>query len=249
MLSRRTRSRPRLLGLAIAAGCLGAAALVSTIVASDHQDTALVELNPRRDINDVYAFPASSAGRVVLAVTTQSPLTPAATSNALFDVNVLYQIKIDNSGDGVEDLVYQVTFRHRDGDEQQLVEVRGPVAPAKTGTVNTLVNIAPAVSGPINTVLGSASGLQVFAGPRADPFFIDLERFFRIIPDRRPATGPLSRLPEAPSASSFRNPGVNFLDGINAMAIVLEMPKSFLGAGAGGAVGVWATTSIAGESR
>ena len=31
--------------------------------ASDHQDTPEVELNPRMDINDVYAFPGSAADR------------------------------------------------------------------------------------------------------------------------------------------------------------------------------------------
>jgi hypothetical protein len=248
MSSPRVRSRPKLLAAAtaaIAVGGLGTAALVTTIVASDHQDTVLVERNPRRDINDVYVFPAATLGRVVLAVTTQSPLTPAATSTARFDTNVLHQIKIDNNGDGLEDLVYQVTFANRDGGGPQMVEVRGPVAPASTGPRNRLVSAAPAVTGPINTVLGRTEGLQVFAGPRADPFFIDLEQFFRILPDRRPAGGPLSQVPETPTATSFRNPGVNFLVGINAMTIVLEMPKSFLGAAPGGAVGVWATTSVA----
>src|SRR5262245_46853549 len=77
------------------------------LFAADHQDTPEVELNARMDINDVYAFPGSSADRIVLAVTTSSPIAGSAVS---FDPNLLYQIKVDNTGDAVEDLVFQVTF-------------------------------------------------------------------------------------------------------------------------------------------
>ena len=45
------------------------------------------------------------------------------------------------------------------------------------------------MTGPTNTVLGSASGVQLFAGIRDDPFYIDLEQFFKIIPDRAPVAG------------------------------------------------------------
>jgi hypothetical protein len=57
---------------------LAASAMVVTtagvVLASDHQDTPEVELHPRLDINDVYAFPGANPDRVVLAVTTCSPL-------------------------------------------------------------------------------------------------------------------------------------------------------------------------------
>jgi len=85
--------------------------------------------------------------------------------------------------------------------------------------------------------------MQVFAGLRGDPFFIDLEQFFRIIPDRKPATGQLSQLPETPSASSWRNPGVDFLKGISALAIVIELPVAQLTSATSKKIGVWATTS------
>jgi hypothetical protein len=110
-----------------------------------------------------------------------------------------------------------------------------------------LVGGRKTLSGPVNHVLGSADGIQLFAGPRDDPFFIDLEQFFRILPDRRPSTGPLSVLPTP--ASSFRAPGaaVDFVAGINDMAIVIELPTSMLVANPNhpGKFGVWGTTSRA----
>lgn len=218
-------------------------AFVRTTNASDHQDTPDVELSPRMDINDVYAFPGSSPDRIAIALSTSSPITPAQGATAVFDPNLLYQIKVDNSGDGIEDRVFQVTFSGT-GTSQQ-VTVRGPVAPNEVGTMNTLISSGPAVSGLLNTSLGSAAGTQVFAGLRDDPFFIDLEQFFRIIPDRRPASGPLSQIPATPSASAFRPAGqaVDFLRGFNSLAVVIELPVAQLTAGGTPRLGVWATIS------
>ena len=241
---RKPFSRAR--GWTILAGiaALGATlAVVSSSSASDHQDTPEVELSPRMDVNDVYAFPGASADRIVLAMTTSSPITPAQSSGAAFDPNLLYQLKIDNTGDGVEDKVIQITFSGS-GANQQVI-VRGPVAPAQTGTMNTLVSGGASVAGATNSNLGSATGMQVFAGIRDDPFFLDLEQFFRIVPDRKPVSGPLSQLPDQATASSFRPAGqaMDYLRGINTLAIVLEMPAAMLTDGGAKKIGVWGTIS------
>lgn len=232
----------------IAAGLLATASIATFALtrasrASDHQDTPEVELSPRMDINDVYAFPGSSPDRIALVLTTSSPITPAQGPTASFDPDLLYQLKIDNSGDGVEDRVFQVTFDGTGADQR--VTVRGPVAPVQTGPRNSLVTSGPSVTGAVNTTLGASGGTQVFAGLRDDPFFLDLEQFFRIIPDRKPATGPLSELPNTPSASAFRSAGqaVDYLRGFNTLAIVLELPTSQLTAGGGAKLGVWGTIS------
>lgn len=232
--------RTALAGLFALTG-IGGAVLVRQLPGSDHQDTPEVEFSPRMDINDVYAFPGANDDRIVLVMDTSSPLTPAQSASAVFDPELLYQIKVDNTGDAVEDLVLQITFEG-EGSAQQ-VQVRGPVQPDLTGMLTTLVDVAPAVSGPINQNLGSSSGMQVFAGVRDDPFFIDLEQFFRIVPDRKPATGPLSELPDTPMASSFRDPGIDYVAGFNTLAIVIELPESELTGGGSGRIGIWETIS------
>lgn len=219
-------------------------------LASDHQDTADVELNPSMDMTDVYAFPGTTSDRIVLILNSWALLTPAEAQPGVtsFDNDLLYQFKIDNTGDAIEDKVIQITF-HGTG-VNQTVEVRGPMAPPVIGAMdNTVSTAAPAVTGKVATVLGSATGIQVFAGPRQDPFFIDLEQFFRIIPDRKPVTGPLSQLPSTPSASGFRAPGaaVDILGGsggmpFNVMSIVIELPSSML-RGATDKIGIWGTIS------
>ena len=224
-----------------AAGAVRAmAAFAGTrLVASDHQDTPEVELNPRMDINDVFAFPGTGADRIALVMTTSSPIQG---TNASFDNNLLYQFRIDNSGDAIEDRVIQVTFNGRGAN--QTVTVRGPIAPATTGMKSTIVDDPQAVTGPVNQSLGSATGVQVFAGLRDDPFFIDLEQFFKIVPDRRPSTGPLST-PSTPTATAFRSPGIDFLRGYNALAIVVEVPRAMLTptSGADAKIGIWGTVS------
>lgn len=233
--------RGRLLPIAFAAGIVASVAGIGTLLASDHQDTPEVELNPRMDINDVYAFPGSTPDRIALVMTTSSPI--AGTNTASFDSNLLYQIKIDNGGDANEDLVFQITFNTGQLSAQR-VRVVGPVAPTIPGTQNVLVNTSAAVEGPVATNLGSDTGIRVFAGLRGDPFFIDLEQFFNILPDRRPSTSALSG-PSTPCNCTFRNPGVDFLRPFNALAIVIELPKSQLlsSTAADAKFGVWATIS------
>ena len=229
-----------------AAALVATAALAGVVVASDHMDTPFVEMNPRYDVNDVYAFPGASPDRVVLVLGTSSPLTPAGTSTAAFGDKdeVLYQLKVDNTGDGREDLVFQFTFSGPAGNQK--VRVQGPMAPNEVGTSNTLLAGGREIQGDVKTVLGSASGLQVFAGPRDDPFFIDLEAFFRVLPDRKPEAGPLSTIMQGPLTFRAANSAVDFLRGFNDLAIVVELPLAELTAnGAKPKFGVWGTTSRA----
>lgn len=235
--------RGRYMPIVVAAGIVASVAGIGVLLASDHQDTPEVELNPAMDINDVYAFPGSSADRIALVLTTSSPITPAQSAAAGFDPNLLYQLKVDNTGDGVEDKVFQITFTGT-GSSQQ-VTVRGPVAPAQTGPMNTIVANAPTLTGTTNTTVGSAAGIQAFAGIRDDPFFLDLEQFFRIVPDRKPVSGELSQLPDQPSATAFRpaNQAVDYLRGLNTLAIVLELPSAMLTDGGTRKIGIWGTIS------
>ncbi|MEP6690097.1 MAG: DUF4331 family protein [Gemmatimonadaceae bacterium] len=248
-MRRFTLSRRSTLGLVLALAA-GSAAVGVRLWASDHQDTPEVELNPRMDINDVYAFPGATADRIALVMTTSSPIIG---TNAFFDPNLLYQIKVDNNNDAVEDLVFQVTFSGSGAG--QTVTVRGPVAPGAAlqngGMKYSLITTGSVVTGALSTNLGTATGTQVFAGLRGDPFFIDLEQFFKILPDRRPATGPFAAITQGPL--TFRNPGVDVLGSgpgglkANALSIVIELPKTQLTAGGSAAVdakiGVWGTIS------
>lgn len=248
--------------LAGAAAVLAIALVAKESVGSDHVDTAEVELSPALDLNDVYVFPGSSDDRIVLVMDVGSPI--ARLPQPAFDGNALYQFKIDNSGDAVEDLVIQVLFDDM-SDGSQRINVLGPAAPADTGMKSRLIE-SPLVQG--NTGEAFSSGdMQVFAGPRLDPFYIDFEQVVRILPDRRPATF-LNDTSQLGRASAFRpapsecdasgevtgQPGPfdpdhgcaqNLFAGARTLSIVLELPESALGvpSGADASIGIWATIS------
>ena len=270
-----TRGRAVLPALC-AAAVLGTGVAAKQLIGSDHQQTALTELNPRLDITDVWAFPGSTDGRIVLAATVASPIV--GDQGAKFDPNALYELHIDNNQDGKQDLVLQFLFDDM-SDGTQVVSLIGPTAPAADtsqlpgpisgtvpgGIVNRVVAAQPTIlRQALNTNLTATlpSGeLQLFAGLRDDPFYIDLEQFFRILPDRRPVEGPLAPFPD--QATAWRAPcdangnfvagstqfdqthgcPVDFLRGFNALAIVVELPEAAVVGSGNGQIGLWATVS------
>ena len=129
----------------------------------------------------------STAGR-----SSRRPRRPGAT----FDPNLLYQFKIDNDGDALEDKVIQVTFTGS-GSAQQ-VEVRGPVDPPVVGAMqNEVADVSPAVSGALNTAIGSSSG-----HPGRSP---DRETIRSSLTSRpRSASSPTASRPPARSANPAR---------------------------------------------
>src|ERR1700761_5459513 len=82
--------------------------VVVMMTGADHRDSPGLVNDPASDINDVYAFVNANTGNVVLAMTVNPFQAPGI--NATFSPDTLYQFKIDNTGDAVEDLVIQVTF-------------------------------------------------------------------------------------------------------------------------------------------
>jgi len=193
--------------------------------AADHIDAPAVT-GQATDITDVYAFKGANASNRVFVINTQGLLSPAATSTAKFDAGTLIQLNIDNNNDNVEDLVIQAIY---DGTNMKFY---GPAKPTATGlksqlegAVTASVAVTPYTAAVPVTATGT-NGMQVFAGPRDDPFFFDLNQFKKII---------------AGTASSFNNPGTDAFAGTNVLSVVMEVPVSLLNA-SGGKINVWATT-------
>lgn len=231
---------------------------------SDHADTVENVQRPGADISDVFIFPKpDDASRVVLVMCVR-PLIPAGQANAVsFDPDVLYQFKIDNSAtlDGVEDVVIQARFGAPG--PNQTVSISGPAAPGRTGLGSNIQLTVNATRGVKGTPFNPVANMRVFAGPRKDPFFIDLDRFLiegnksnsndpqAILPDRGVPAG-LAQPPADPNraqTTTFRNPGVDFLANMNVLSIVVELPKNQIARRNGnttvlGKIGLWTTTSV-----
>jgi hypothetical protein len=244
--------KTRILAIAFVAAIAAPVALISRSSASDHADTPDIAQNPGTDIADVYVFPSSSdPNKVVLAMNVQPLIQPG--TSARFDPNVLYQFKIDNDGDYVEDLGLQ--FKFNDTGNAQHMMISGPIKPTLTGTASMQETMRE--SRPRSNFVYTYGTLTGFAGPREDPFFFDLEQFFTIFPDRAtPITGVTISDPNNPQATTWRPAGqaVDFLSngGFNVLSIVAELPRNYLRKRMpdgtmdpkSSVISVWCTTSV-----
>ncbi len=208
-----------------------------TALASDHQDTTFLATKlTAADLTDLFVFESPTDPKNVVLVMDFDPLIVSGEKRP-FDPNVLYQFKIDNTGDSIEDVVLQ--FNINGQGSQQTVTVRGPCRPTTVGTESALLPVS--WTGQLNQTFATYNGMKFFVGTRKDPFFFDLEQFFKIIPDRNYLLQPNPSPPF--QVLSFRPPGQaqDFFTPFNVHSIIVELPRKLLGKGK---IGAWMTTSV-----
>lgn len=241
------------------AALIGAAVLTPAVIfsiatvtrGSDHADTPTIAATPGADLTDVFVFPSPNNPNNVVLVMNVHPLIPTGQSASIsFDPDVLYQFKIDNVGDNVEHLVIQM--KATGTGPNQTIAIAGPLPPRMTGINSTLLYQLGLTTGTINKAFSPQPGITAFCGAREDPFFFDLNQFFKILPDRgTPLSKVVDPTPDTPKDTSF-NPKVasggrpaasDFLAGYNVLSIVVELPRAELIGKGNGKIGVWCTTS------
>ena len=195
------------------------------IYAADHIDTPTVT-GQSSDITDLYMFRAQDVNNLVFVANTQGLLAPGSTAAAKFDANTVIEFNIDNNNDAIEDLVIQCKYDATSNSMQ----VYGPILPSEKGLRSKLegaVTASAAVTayGSAPVIGTGATGIKVFAGPRDDPFFFDLNRFKGILAGTFPG---------------FANPGTDAFAGTNVLSVVVEVPKAQLNST--GSINVWIET-------
>lgn len=109
---------------------------------ANHREAPITALDHKADITDVFAFRSYDGGaipKVTLILCVDPLLEPANGPNWFpFDPEILYELKIDNNNDAVEDVTFQVRFTT----EQRLPNLFQVMAGAGNGIV------APANSPP-----------------------------------------------------------------------------------------------------
>src|SRR6185312_13143537 len=82
--------------------------------AASHREAPLLAMDPSVDSTDFFAFRSYEPGRekfvTLIADYIPGELPPAGPNYYQLDDTALYEIKVDNTGDGVEDVVYQFRF-------------------------------------------------------------------------------------------------------------------------------------------
>jgi hypothetical protein len=111
------------------------------LLASSHREAPISALDHSADVTDWYAFVSyDHPDRVTMILNVDGFLEPSNGPNYFpFDPNVLYEMKVDNNRDGVEDITFQFRFK---------TEVRQPGV--FTGFVGGIGGIPPitSLSGP-----------------------------------------------------------------------------------------------------
>jgi len=214
---------------------------MKTVLGSDHREAPTVDGLPEGDITDVYSFVDPNDSTKVDFIMNVNPFAvPAESGSYAFSPDLLYQFKIDNTGDAREDEVIQIKF-DQPGQGQTASVYAG--APTTTGARNTLLAAAPVATVKFNAAPATgSSGVTVFAGLRDDAFVFDFAQFTRILngsQDLFRAVGSSFRgRPVRPDGTS----GVDSFAGFNLTSIAVSVPKTMV-RGSGPMINVWATVS------
>src|SRR3954454_297352 len=130
-----TIRKPLFASLALVAIVLAALLIMArlsgptTASASSHSEAPLISQDPRADNTDLYAFVSPDDTNTVTIVANYIPLeAPASGPNFYsFDDSALYQIGIDQNGDGHADLGYQFRFNTQTRNEDTFLYNTGPI--------------------------------------------------------------------------------------------------------------------------
>jgi hypothetical protein len=218
--------------------------------ASDHDDGE-TELKGRHlNLTDLYVFREgdqtgnpSQNSRLIFIMNTNP--RSVARQQYYFSTRARYEFKIERAASpttpptagGLEkpDVVLRFEFGEPTPARQQSIKVtaiRDGVRMVASGGVTTPLTAASPI---INNVSLGGSTLRVFAGLREDPFYFDVERFFRV------RAGFAGFGPKV----LFRNPGLDFTAGYNVNSIVVRVPIAFIqGATSHTTFDVWETIAV-----
>jgi len=232
--------------------------------ASDHDDGETPDKGRNRNLTDLYVFRegdqtgnASDNSNLIFIMNT-NPRSVARqqyffSSTARYEFHVTRGTSRDTRATGLDDLVIRFEFGNPNAAFQQAITMS--VITFSSGVAGTpaVVSLSPGLSTPapvglgtpnptpvINTGTALGQPVTVFAGLREDPFFFDVEQFFRVRAFAL-GTGP------NPGAGLFRSPdtAVDFAKGYNVNAIVVRVPIALLQQGTAATIfDVWETISI-----
>ncbi|MFQ3578305.1 MAG: DUF4331 family protein, partial [Verrucomicrobiia bacterium] len=195
--------------------------------AADHRDGPIfvnTQANGRADINDAYIFQAPGNANHTVMIFTVSPFAGNLTPTT-FDQNLVYDFKIDNTGDAIENITFRVTFGPPNTQGVQTVTVRGL-------PLNRFPPTGRIARGNTGTNIPVTGGGLFRAAVHDDPFFFDAAGFNAFIAEGKGSPN------RGAQAKNFFGPNANTL------AMILQIPTSRIRSSPSNPnVGVWVTTT------
>ncbi len=198
---------------------------------SHHLDSPTSRRDPRLNVTDVYVFDGDSSTIFVMVVNTS---LAGADRRPGFHPEGRYEFKVHLDGSAAEQLTYRFSFGPLDGPGTQRICVdRLDGADAREDSA-TGMRVAEGNTGqPV-----SGSGMRVWAGAAADPFFLDLGHLAHILEG-------LQNEQIIDNGGWTPDQAVNTFSGSQIFAIVLEVPDGDPELRTGRQIGVWAAASLA----
>jgi hypothetical protein len=227
-------------------------AVASLVRASDHDDGENDMKARALNLTDLYVFreqdqnPGATAGDLVFVMDTNPRSLPRQQYS--FSPNARYEFKISRVRDrdaratGKADLTLRFEFEKPNAAGVQEMKVTG-IRDGAQRTVQTTaggdaIRTTPIGAAPVLNQVAvdtAGGGITVFAGLREDPFFFDVEQFFRV------RAGLAGLGPKV----GFRSPGLDFTYGYNVNSIVARVPMGWLASTSGATTfDVWETISV-----
>ena len=144
---------------------------------SSHREAPSISSDPVADNTDLYAFVSPDAPDTVTLIANYIPLEdPAGGPNFFnFGDDVLYEIYVDNDGDGVENVIYQFTFKTLITNPKTFLYNTGPISSLSDPNWNvrqqySVTRIDRAKSGDTTTSVGiDLACPPCRIGPRSTP--------------------------------------------------------------------------------
>ncbi len=232
---------------------LGLAVATITVIpiyvnASDHDDGEVDTKGRNLNLTDLYVFrekdqnPSASGDDLIFVMNTNP--RSLARQQYYFSSNALYEFKVTRVGDkdatptGQEDVILRFQFGEPNSQGEQPFKLTAIANEKKIGTGEGKTTPLNADKNPtLNELNLGNSKVSVFAGLREDPFFFDVEQFFRV------RAGALGIGPQV----AFRptNQALDFAKGYNVNTIVVRVPRSLLqGKTKTTTFDVWETISV-----
>jgi hypothetical protein len=234
---------------------------------SSHREAPEISKDPVADSTDVYAFVSPDKSDTVTLIANYIPLeSPAGGPNFYeFGDDVLYEIHIDNNGDGRADISYQFRFQTTVRDPDTFLYNVGPIESLSSPNWNRVQTYSVSVNGrslgsglasppcnigPLSTpdyaslaaaaVHSLGGGISVFAGQRAEAFYVDLGAIFDLGNLR-----PFENLHAQYGLHVFSGPaaGVNATNHLNVHSIAIQVPVSAVTRSGHPTIGIWTTAS------
>ncbi|WP_200817679.1 DUF4331 family protein, partial [Calothrix rhizosoleniae] len=250
-LSLKNLNWKKLMGASVIALSLtvGIATFIPMFVqASDHDDGEVDTKGRNLNLTDLYVFrekdqnPSANGDDLIFVMNT-NPRSVARqqyyfSSNARYEFKISRVVNKDATPTGKEDVTLRFKFSRPNSRGEQKFRLIAIANGRRIGSdIGTTTPLSASENPTLNELHLGKSKVSVFAGLREDPFFFDVEQYFRV------RAGALGIGPQV----GFRSPdkALDFATGYNVNTVTVRVPRSLLqGHTKATTFDVWQTISV-----